>query len=169
MRYRVIICLQLFIAAMLIPGLGIAQIDSRQSLVHTAQVWALAKYRHPQVTSCQTDWDQALLDTIPIAAEATSTTELSQALRQMFTSAGGLNTPGDINNAPDWIKTAALTETLKSDLAGLAALRPGEQCYVAFSQILVPDFSADNGFTENSAFPNEAKRLLALFRLWGGD
>ncbi len=76
MRYRVIICLQLFIAAMLIPGLGIAQIDSRQSLVHTAQVWALAKYRHPQVTSCQTNWDQALLDTIPIAAEATSTTEL---------------------------------------------------------------------------------------------
>ncbi len=169
MRYRVIICLHLFIAAMLIPGLGIAQIDSRQSLVHTAQVWALAKYRHPQVTSCQTNWDQALLDTIPIAAEATSTTELSQALRQMFDSAGGLNTPGDINNAPDWIKTAALTETLKSDLAGLAALRPGEQCYVDFpySYTHVPDFSADNGFTEDSAFPNEAQRLLALFRLWG--
>ncbi|MDX2417500.1 MAG: hypothetical protein QNK19_08575, partial [Xanthomonadales bacterium] len=85
----------------------------------------------------------------------------------MFNSVDGLNTPGDINTAPDWIKTAALAETLKSDLAGLAALRPSEQCYVAFSQNRVPDFSADNGFTENPAFPNEPQRLLALFRLWG--
>ena len=167
MRYRVIICLHLFIAAMFIPGLGMAQIDSRQSLVHTAQVWALAKYRHPQVTRCETNWDQALLDTIPIAAEANSTAELSQALRQMFNSVGGLNTSGDIGTAPDWIKTAALTETLKSDLAGLAAHRPGVQCYVAFSQSPSPDFSVDNGFNENTAFPNEPQRLLALFRLWG--
>ena len=92
MRSQVIICLPLFIAAMFIPNLGLAQIDSQQSLVHTAQVWALAKYRHPQVTRCQTDWDQALLSTIPVAAAANSTAELSQALRQMFSSVGGLNT-----------------------------------------------------------------------------
>jgi C-terminal processing protease CtpA/Prc len=127
----------------------------------------LAKYRHPQVINCATDWDQALLDTIPLAAAATSAEELSQSLSEMFTPAGGLNTSGDISVAPDWIKTAAITDTLKAELAGLAEVRPAEQCYVGFSSIQVPGFSGDIGFNNNPEFPNEQQRLLALFRLWG--
>lgn len=139
----------------------------RQSLVHAAQVWALAKYRHPQVTSCQTDWDQVLLDSLPAVRTADSINERSQTLMLMLQRAGSIAPANDLADAPDWIVDAALSNQLKRVLAAIAAISPSRQCYVSRGSVGEANFDSDNGLNSFNGFPDEAQRLLALFRLWG--
>lgn len=138
-----------------------------QALVYTAQVWALAKYRHPNVTSCQTDWDQALIDSLPAVRDATSSAELSETLLVMVQQAGNILPTSDNAGVPEWIMASDLTEELKQVLAAISLLRPTNQCYVAQGNVGQAIFSSDNAVISGSTFPNEQQRLLAMFRLWG--
>ncbi len=137
-----------------------------QSLLHTAQVWSLAKYRHPQITNCQTNWDQILLDTLPQIQNNLSIDDLSSQLNGMLQRAGAI--PGSGADAgPDWIETAALNQQLKQQLRNLAIVRPQSQCYVELNNIQVPTFLSDDAFIEVGVTPDRSRRLLAMFRLWG--
>ncbi len=138
-----------------------------QSLVHTAQVWALAKYRHPQVTNCQTDWDQVLLDSLSAVRAANSIDERSQVLMLMLERAGSIVPVNELADAPDWIAQGAFSEALKRVLTAVAAISPSTQCYVSRGTVGEANFDSDDGLNDNPAFPNESQRLLALFRLWG--
>lgn len=160
------ILLLLLLISNSVMAMDIDDFDSR-SLVHTAQVWALAKYRHPQVTSCRTDWDQALLDSLPAIREANSVDERSQALMLMLQRAGSIAPASSLTDAPGWIVEAALSEELKRVLAAIAAISPDSQCYVSSGNSRQANFDNDNRLSDFVGFPDETQRLLVLFRLWG--
>ncbi len=137
-----------------------------QSLLHAAQVWSLAKYRHPLITNCQANWDQILLDTLPLIQANMSAENLSARLTSMLQRAGTIPANG-AEAGPGWIAATALTPELQQQLHNLAAVRPQAQCYIELNGTPAPDFLTDDGFIDTATFPARSQRLLAMFRLWG--
>lgn len=98
-------------------------------LTRLAQVWGLAKYRHPGVTSCTVDWDQAALDHIPLAESAASEEQFDTIVNDLLDVAGTGST-SDQESDMTWIEQQPWTANTRNRLRGLAQTRPSEQCYV---------------------------------------
>lgn len=152
------------------PAIGRALTPSER-LTTTAQVWGLAKYRHPEVTACRRAWDQALVDALPGIEAAADDESFDRQVRELLEKAGPVATANPPIAPPDWITTAPLSAATKAMVAAIAANTPQRQCYVKpffdtqlqmqFSQA---DFSADTGF--NGAPLTRSVRLLGAFRFW---
>jgi carboxyl-terminal processing protease len=149
-------------------------VDQSTRLATLAKVWGLLKYFHPVVAGGGVDWDQALLSAIPRVKAATTRAELNVEILSLMRDAGsaprvrqGANVEAaETDPAFLWIEDRALFDA--STITALKTIRLAE---VAGTNRYVkgggnsPDFSAEDAY-DSPAYPNEAMRLLALFRYW---
>jgi carboxyl-terminal processing protease len=150
------------------------EVDQSTRLAALARVWGLVKYFHPQVAAGTVDWDQALLDAIPRVKSATTKAELNEEMLQLIRVAGtpprlrsGVSVAqAETDPAFQWIEDGALFDTATREAlkeVRLAEVSPTNR-YVRAAQNN-PDFSGEAAY-ESPVYPNEAMRLLALFRYW---
>lgn len=150
------------------------EVDQPTRLAALAKVWGLVKYFHPQVADGAVDWDQALLDAIPRVKAATTRAELNDEILRLIRAAGTAPRirPGasmaqaETDPAFRWIEDGALFDSVTRE--ALKEVRLAEVSrtnrYVRAAQSN-PDFSGEAAY-ESPVYPNEAMRLLALFRYW---
>lgn len=161
-----------FLAALMTtwPAPGQA-LTPRERLATAAQVWGLAKYRHPEVTACRRAWDRALVDALPGIEAAEDDGAFDRQIRDLLDKAGPVVATDPPAEPPGWIAAAPLSAATKATLVAIAANTPQRQCYVKpffdtqlQMQFTQPDFSADTGF--NTAPLTRQVRLLGAFRFW---
>lgn len=160
-----------FAAGLLIALASIAAFPSAQAettaaerLTLTAQVWGLAKYRHPAVTACQRNWDQVLVNALPGIEATHDDAQFDQAIKSLIAQAGAINGQTPDAQTPSWIRQAPFSDATKASLAAIAANRPTRQCYVAAGGVGRANFAADSGY--NFAPLDRNTRLLGAFRYW---
>ncbi len=156
-----VLCTSLLAAAVPASAMTVAE---RFTL--SAQVWGLAKYRHPAVTTCQRSWDQALIDVLPAVEAADEDARLDAAISSLLQQAGSISPRTPDAQTPQWIVDAPLSTGTKATLAGIAAVQPTRQCYINADADADgrTSFRADNAFS--TASPTRNVRLLAAFRFW---
>lgn len=130
----------------------------------TARVWGLLKYHHPAVTSCQVDWDQALLDRWPALEDEVEATRIA-ALTALIDQAGATPRRAADAATPEWIAAAPLPADLRERLAWIAAQQPARQCYVDANATMPASFEDDAAHFD-VASPGRALRALAALRYW---
>jgi len=152
--------------------------DPARRLAALGQVWGLLKYFHGGVAA-RTDWDDVLITAVPRFKTAETREAVSREVMALVGQAG----PGDVfrdvpaGKSPDtplgatfrWIDDATLFELETSRLlrAVVLAHKPGSNRYVApVSGVHNPDFTNDQAYYASDQYPDEATRLLALFRFW---
>ncbi|MEM9301580.1 MAG: S41 family peptidase [Pseudomonadota bacterium] len=140
--------------------------DRTDDLVLLAQVWGLAKYRHPAVTRCERDWDQALLDQIDAMEELDSPAGMDRVINSLLDTAGE-DPLVELAQPPAWIRDAPLEDSTRERLERLASVRPQTQCYVSQRPGTgQADFAVDTGFSGGTSFLDRRVRILAAFRFW---
>ena len=148
-----------------------------QNLEKLCKVWGYTKYNHPAFLFGQKDWDEELLNLIPVVSEAKSD-EVNDILHEWFVSLGevdyGTNRKGKIPEDAikfvqadtSWISEEYLGAELAEDLSQFGQL-PGvnrSKAPVKFDG-KTPDFS-NEPFYEDMNYKDQGYRLLGLFRLW---
>ncbi len=154
-----------------------------RNLQKLCKVWGYVKYTHPVFLLGQKDWDEKLLNLIPIISSANSEEEASGILYDWFIELGEIQY-GTLNRVPLWV---AAKEEDKHFLADSSWISDesylGESLSTALSQLqVIPNINRENApvdFDEQgrSSFTNEKfyanmdysdirYRLLGLFRLW---
>lgn len=153
-----------------------------QDLEKLCKVWGYTKYNHPAFLFGEKDWDEELLNVIPVVSEAKAD-EVNGILHEWFVSLGeidyGVSRKGEIpENAikyvqadTSWISEDYLGAELTEELSQFGQL-PGvsrSKAPVNFTAnevgTRVPDFS-NEPFYEDMNYKDQGYRLLGLFRLW---
>ena len=146
-------------------------------LAALGKVWGLLKYHHPRVAAGKIDWDEALISEIPEAKACQTREEFGRVLDSLIRTAGSaafLYGPRVVpRNRPDaslfsWTRDPALfppTISLKLALF-LDTFDGGPNAYISpVSNVGNPDLTGEEPYAYPS-LPDEAHRLLALFRYW---
>jgi carboxyl-terminal processing protease len=171
--------LLIIVALFLIPAPGLRAQDATDLTTRLAalgRVWGLTKYFHPDVTGGRVDWDAALLTAIPRVSAAGNKASLNDELLRLMRAAGpeprlpaGVSADqAETDPLFAWIDDRNLFEP--STIQVLKAIRratvPLTSRYAkSAAGTGNPDFSGEAAWT-GSQLPNEAERLLALFRFW---
>lgn len=153
-----------------------------QNLEKLCLVWGYTKYNHPAFLFGEKDWDEELLNIIPVVSEAKED-EVNGILHEWFVSLGeidyGVSRKGEIpENAikyvqadTSWISEDYLGAELTEELSQFGQL-PGvsrSKAPVNFTAnevgTRVPDFSNEPLY-EHMNYKDQGYRLLGLFRLW---
>ena len=150
----------------LISSIAFAQTPPQpvDRLVQAAPVWGLAKYFHPRVTNCQTNWDQSLLDALPAIQNSQTDVQFDSAISALLDRAGAAPIRAPDGSTPSWISASGLSPQVQARLAGIAANQPSKQCYVGLRGTGQADMSKDVAFA--SDLPIGTLRLLGVFRFW---
>lgn len=150
--------------------------DQSQCLAALCKVWGLLKYYHPDVAQGTMDWDQALVDAIPGVRAAQSRETLGDQLMMLAQTAGPDVPTGPATGAFmrgeifAWLDDGTVIEPRVATLLKLIVM--GNQPALANRYVRGvpyvdnPDFSGDTAGYTGSTYPDEAYRLLALFRYW---
>lgn len=148
-------------------------------LYHLGKVWGYAKYFHPKVAQCNAAWDDILLETLPLVKNAKDKTEFNQILAKMVGSLGEVArptspapmveilAPNDLNT--DWFNDDYLNQSLRDKLIHIRDnFRPRTHCKLktVFSNGNLNLETETYLVEESIAYPEEAVRVLALFRYW---
>ena len=148
-----------------------------ENLEKLCLVWGYTKYNHPAFLFGEKDWDEELLNLIPVVSEAKSD-EVNDILHEWFVSLGeidyGTNRKGKIPEDAikfvqadtSWISEEYLGAELAEDLSQFGQL-PGvnrSKAPVKFDK-KTPDFS-NEPFYEDMNYKDQGYRLLGMFRLW---
>jgi carboxyl-terminal processing protease len=147
------------------------QLDETRRLAGLGQVWGLLKYFHPQVAQ-RADWDAVLISAVPRVRAAESQDAFNREIQGLIDQAGPLASASAgvaLNSRSQWIndEPVFLPETRQRLRAIVAAHSPGPSLYVSpVAYVHNPDFTGDQGYASAPQFPDEATRLLALFRYW---
>jgi hypothetical protein len=141
-----------------------AALTTAEKLTLTARVWGIAKYRHPQVTSCARNWDQVLINALPGIEASADDAQFDQQIGALLNQAGSIASKPISAQTPAWIANAALSSANQATLAAIAANRPSKQCYVKSGRVGTADFTDDNAFSINN--DQRSVRILAAFRYW---
>ena len=149
-----------------------------QNLEKLCLVWGYTKYTHPAFLFGEKDWDEELLNLIPVVSEAKAE-EVNDILHEWFVSLGeidygtsrvGSSLPEDrlvIQADTGWTKDKDyLGENLTNDLSLLQRVPSinRSKAPVQYGSF-VPDFSNENSYEEMN-YADLNYRLLGLFRLW---
>ena len=154
-----------------------------QNLEKLCKVWGYTKYNHPVFLLGEKDWDEELLNLIPVVFEAREN-EVNDILHEWFISLGeidyGMSTPNStlkedklyIQADISWIKDDTyLGKELSEDMQKLGPIPAIYRVnapvnYTANSMgTRVPDFSNELLY-EDMDYRDQGYRLLGLFRLW---
>ena len=148
-----------------------------RNLEKLCKVWGYSKYNHSAFLFGEKDWDEELLNLIPVVSEAKED-EVNDILHEWFVSLGevdyGTNRKGKIPEDAikfvqadtSWISEEYLGAELAEDLSQFGQL-PGvnrSKAPVKFDK-KTPDFS-NEPFYEDMNYKDQGCRLLGLFRLW---
>lgn len=153
-----------------------------QNLEKLCKVWGYTKYYHPAFLFGEKDWDEELLNLIPVVSEAKED-EVNDILHEWFISLGeidyGMSTPNStlkedklyIQADVSWINEDYLGEELSEDMQKLGPIPAIYRVnapvnYTANTMgTRVPDFSNEQLY-EDMDYRDQGYRLLGLFRLW---
>lgn len=171
--------LPLVVALAILPASTLhaqAEIDQTTRLAALCRTWGLLKYFHPGVTSAVIDWDAALIDAIPRVKAAATKAELNDELLRLVRAAGSEpRLPAGVTaDQPETERVYAwLDDATLLDASTRAALKTVRRVSVPLTSryakpvanVANPDFSGETIWI-GGELPNEAQRLLALFRFW---
>ena len=156
--------------------------DSQQvkNLEKLCKVWGYTKYNHPTFLFGEKDWDEELLNLIPVVSKAKED-KVNGILHEWFVSLGeidyGISRLGSkpteseaiVQADTSWILNKAyLGEELSTDMQKLGPVPKIDRrkAPVKFSTGQgVPNFKTENTDTACS-YQTEEERLLGLFRVW---
>ena len=151
-----------------------------ENLEKLCKVWGYTKYNHPAFLFGEKDWDEELLNLIPVVSEAKSD-EVNDILHEWFVSLGeidyGTSRPGSkpieseavVQADTNWILDEAyLGEALSADMQKMGPVPKIDRSKapVKFSTgQSVPNFKMENT-DAGCSYQTEEERLLGLFRVW---
>ena len=151
-----------------------------QNLEKLCKVWGYTKYNHPAFLFGEKDWDEELLNLIPVVSEAKSD-EVNDILHEWFVGLGeidyGTSRPGSkpieseavVQADTNWILDEAyLGEALSADMQKMGPVPKIDRSKapVKFSTGQgVPNFKMENT-DAGCSYQTEEERLLGLFRVW---
>ena len=160
------------------------------SLYRLCKIWGYMKYRHPDIVSGKTDWDQELLDIMPEVLNADTSSEAEQVLYGWLEGyplhdveeepkrpsvLDDLLRPGDpvgsMYTEPDesWIHDPGLFgEEITAYLSELSeiSISDRDRAYASFSKRYDLRVSFENEDTFDFDIKDSGVKLLALFRFW---
>ncbi len=149
-----------------------------QNLEKLCKVWGYTKYNHPAFLLGQKDWDEELLNLIPVVSDAKED-EVNDILHEWFVSLGELDYATSRKRVlpsedqlivcvdTSWISSDYLGKNLSADLQQFGPIPDidRDKAPVSFNTIRVPDFSNEKTY-ENLDYSDKNYRLLGLFRVW---
>lgn len=147
-------------------------------LYYTCKAWGFLKYHHTRIADGYINWDNALLESVNGIKTAPDLKSFNDSLMVMLNKAGKMEpvstylpeVPDSLNNNRDlsWIDDPVFSEEVSSYLRNVKSqFRPKPGKYV--SQAFLngnPTFDNDSAYYSDKGFPDEPKRILALFRYW---
>jgi carboxyl-terminal processing protease len=155
-------------------------------LYYSCKVWGFVKYYHSRVSTCQIDWDSALVRTLPLIESAITKNDFNNAIDTLLNIAGPMSTASAIlpdtispalkrNRDFSWINDSifnnnirALLDTIKSNF------RPHSSCWVQNNNysssyqgwLVFPHDSLILNNNTYSNYPDQIHRSLLLFKYW---
>jgi len=151
-----------------------------ERLYYTCKVWGHAKYYHSRIAAGEVDWDDALLDALPQIKNATTNQEFNDALLAMLQKASETQSgseplpevPDSLNNNTDisWIYHPIFSNEVSAFLDTIIQrFTPRPNVYVGVhpwgdNRLNFQD--SDKKYYSGTQYPDECKRILALFRYW---
>jgi C-terminal processing protease CtpA/Prc len=167
-----------FLAFFLFAKISFCQVNFEiQKLETTCKIWGFLKYYHPTVADGKFDWDKELIDIYPKIKKASTQEEFSSILFDWIDKLGDVK---DCRNCDENLKdvfnenfdlTWIMDENnLSPSLSSV--LKNIEQNRFQGTPFYVSKAPAGNALMINESnkniddFPNEAQRLLGLFRYW---
>jgi C-terminal processing protease CtpA/Prc len=172
----------LLILIIAIFSLGIyAQVSDSvyyERLYYTCKVWGHAKYYHSKIAAGEVDWDDVLLAALPGIKNAPDNQAFNDSLLVMLLQAGETQAgteplpevPDSLNNNTDlaWIYHPIFSNTVSALLDTIMQrFTPKDNVYVRhYPNTSRPDFLNDNKYYSGTQYPDEGKRILAVFRYW---
>ena len=149
-----------------------------QNLEKLCKVWGYTKYYHPAFLFGEKDWDEELLNLIPVVSEAKEE-EVNNILHEWFVSLGEIDygNSESITLPPEeerieqadtsWMSEDYLGAELTEDLSQLGPIPNIDRSKspVKFNQGKYPDFSNEATHMIFN-YGNMSNRLLGLFRVW---
>jgi len=151
-------------------------LDETQRLAGLCKVWGLLKYYHPDVATGTIDWDEALIEAIPRVQAVQTRDDLNHEFMVLVRTAGLDLPPGPAAGAIfprsvfGWLDDQEVFDPVVA--AYLKVIVTGNQPAKTnryanpVKNVGNPDFNADRGGYSLPEYPDEAHRLLALFRYW---
>ena len=155
---------------------GADTLDQGARLSALAKVWGLLKYFHPLVAEGTVNWDQVLVDELPLVQAAESRTAFNDEIVRLIRLAGP--TPRATAGAPidqpegdpafRWIEDEQLFDP--STISALKTIRfaavSGKSRFVQpVTNVGNPDFGRESPY-DLPAYPSTGMRFLALARFW---
>ncbi len=147
--------------------------EVQQKNLHTlAKVWGFAKYRHPDITAGNINWDAELFRVMPKVLEATTKEEAGDIM------ATWLNQfPFQVNTLSkeqedleySWIKNRqVLGNNLVDYLENLSEVKvtDNDNGYAVFEEGDIVNVSSDSFMDNSINYEDTGMRLLELFRYW---
>jgi carboxyl-terminal processing protease len=145
-----------------------------ERLFYLCKAWGHAKYHHTGIAAGNINWDDELFKAIQ-GAKNLSDQVYNDSLQMILENAGQMAMPSDtLPYIPDtlnyndysWIQDDIFTDEVRSLLDTiLTRFRPQSNVYVNCAGLSV-NVEMDQQYYQESAYPSEEKRLLALFRYW---
>lgn len=148
-----------------------------QRLYHACKVWGYVKYYHTEVANGHVNWDSVLLVSVNSFKTAPENAAFNDSLMGMINKAGVMGTSSvpmpemvdSICNLTDlsWINNPTFSTVVQAALDTIGArFRPQSHVLVGESFVDATAFNPDTQFYNEEDYPNESKRILALFRYW---
>jgi len=136
------------------------------------------KFFHPEVANGNVDWDNALLEVIPQVKAAEDDDAFNAIVLDWLTAVGDPGNfpdskpqvPDSLNNNRDlsWMENPVFSTEVQANLQHLwDNARPQDHVLLSEQFDRGPaDFEIDSTYFRERLFPDEPKRVLALFRYW---
>ncbi len=145
-------------------------------LFYLCKAWGHAKYYHTEIASGSINWDDELFKAIHGAKLSLTNAGFNDSLQMILNNAGTMGcssttlpvVPDSLNNNLDmsWIQNDIFSDTVKALLDTIRSrFRPQPNVYVNQTSTS-PVFESDQLYYNDAGYPNEEKRILALFRYW---
>lgn len=147
-------------------------------LFYVCKAWGHVKYFHTETANGNVNWDNELLQAISGIKNAQDNASFNDSLLLMLNNAGVMgissgtlpNIPDSLNNNIDslWIHNPIFLDSVIAKLDTIKnRFRPQNNNYVGEAWAGGnPTFYSDDLYYSENNYPNENKRILALFRYW---
>ncbi|MHA3786680.1 S41 family peptidase [Flavobacterium hauense] len=166
------------IALLLLQAAGAQSLSDTQKLEATARIWGFLKYYHPQVAAGKYNWDDKLIELLPVVEQVNTAQELSKVYLNWIDGLGSVpvckkcsqkskKDSFDKNFDMGWMENSAVfTPELTAKLRYIEANRLlGIKHYAASEPNLQIKVQNEPEYT-NFEYPAREYRLLSLFRYW---